>query len=413
MKSAEDFRGAFGKADARFELVVHNTLEDLRNQGEKTKRGWNRRFLFPAIAAVMIMMLGAGIAASNGRWGVLNWLSENRGETVGQQAGSEMAKPLMAPIDTGYGTMNVREAQNDGYGIYLSVAFTPGEKGVLAFNWSINPFRDGPDVMGFTPDEKGQTLAGWAVRHGYHRLVRVVLGSVPEPSIPRELKTAEETAAYLDERGVPYQMTQDGRIRYGRVSEGPAFDSAVNNRTMAEEDGTTLIMVAGNCIPGQDEYRLHWAAVPCSMNDDGTWEPAEPTWKPDDWHQGTIDLSVPVNIQEEPTVLAGYTGETALPDRPEAKTPVTVQLVRSELNDYIRIECADPDRAFQMPWLYLEDGITRFADSGIYSFGVQENEGRLIFTSACQIPEELPDWLIIQWYDSVYRGSTVIVKADT
>ena len=412
MKSAEDFRNAFGSADVRFELAVQNTLEDLQRQEEKTEQGWKRRYLFPAIAAIMIMMLGIGIAASNGRWGVLNWLSENRGESTGQQTVSETAEPFMAPIDMEYATITVREAQNDGYGMYLSVAFTPKEKGVLAFNWSINPFKDGPEVMGFTPDQKGQTLAEWAVQHGYHQLIRIVLGSMPEPSIPKELKTIEERAAYLDELGVPYRKTAAGWIVYDQVSHGPAFDSYINNRTFVEEDGTTLIMVAGNCIQGVILRSKSGVESPCLMNDDGTWDTFEPEWKIDDWRQGDIDLTVPVNIQSDPTLLIKYTGETTLMGHPDETIPVTVQLVRTELNDYIRIECADLQRSFQTPWLYLEDEITRFADSGIFSCAVQKNENKLIFTADCQIPDELPEQLIIRWFDSGYEVKIVVVKAD-
>lgn len=412
MKSAEDFRNAFGPADAGFELAVYNTLENLQRQNEKTERGWKHRYLLPTIAAIIILLLGIGIAASNGRWGVLNWLSENRGESAGQQTVSETAEPFMAPIDMEYATITVREAQNDGYGIYLSVAFTPKKKGVLAFNWSINPFMDGPEIMGFTPDQKGQTLAEWAVRHGYHQLIRIVLGSMPEPSIPQNLKTVEEITAYLDEMGVPYRKTGDGGIIHDQVSRGPAFDSYINNRTFAEEDGTTLIMVAGNCILGQNEYSLCWSAVPCLMNDDGTWDTSEPEWKTDDWRQGTIDLTVPVNIQSDPVLLIQYTGETSLSGHPGETVPVTVQLVGTELNDYIRIECADPRRSFQTPWLYLEDEVTSFADSGIFSCAVQKSEGKLIFTADCRIPDELPERLIIRWFDSGYEVGRVAVKAD-
>ena len=416
MKSAEDFRTAFGSADAGFELVVHNTLEDLQRQDVKTERGRERHYLFPAIAAVMIMMLGIGIAASNGhlsRWGVLNWLSENRGELTEQQTARETAESFMEPIDMDYATITVREVQNDGYGIYLSVAVTPKGEGVLAFNWSVNPFMDGPEIMGFTPDRKGQTLAEWAVQHGYHQLMRVVLGSMPEPSIPKELKTFEERMAYLDELGVPYRKTGNGGYILDQVSKGPAFDSIVNNKTIVEEDGTTLIMVAGNCIQGQNEYSLQWAAVPCLMKDDGTWDTYEPEWEIDDWRQGTVDLSVPVNMKNGSAVLTQYTGETTLMDHPDETIPVTVQLVRTELNDYIRIECADPKRSFQAPWLYLEDEITRFAESSIFSYTVQKDEEKLIFTAACQIPDQLPDHLIIRWFDSgKERGRTVVVKAD-
>ena len=410
MKSAEDFRNAFGSADTGFELAVHNTLEDLQRQDKKTERSQKHCYLFPAIAAIIILMLGIGIAASNGRWGVLNWLSENRGEPAGQPAVSATAEPFMAPVDTDYATITVREVQNDGYGIYLSVAVAPKEKGVLAFNWRVNPFMDGPEVMGLTPDRKGQTLAEWAVQHGYHQLMRVGLGSMPEPSIPKELKTIEERAAYLDELGVPYRKTAAGWIVYDQVSHGPAFDSYINNRTLVEEDGTTLIMVAGNCIQGRDEYRLFWSAVPCLMNDDGTWGTFEPEWETDNWRQGTIDLSVPVNIRHEPTILAEYTGEICFMDRPDEKAPVTVKLVRTELNDYTRIECADTKRSFQTPWLYLEDGITRFADSGIFACAVQKSEEKLIFTADCQIPDELPDRLIIRWFDSSHDEKTVVVN---
>lgn len=417
MKSAEDFRNAFRSADAGFELAVSNTLEDLQKQDEKTEQGGRHHYLFPAIAAIIIMMLGIGIAASNGRWGrwgVLNWLSENRGEFTGQQTARETAEPFMAPVDMDYATITVREVQNDGYGIYLSVAITPKEEGVLAFNWSVNPFMDGPEIMGFTPDRKGQTLAEWAVQHGYHQLMRVVLGSMPEPSIPKELKTVEEITAYLDELGVPYRKTGEGGIIQDKVSHGPSFDSFVNNKTIVEEDGTTLIMVAGNGILGRNEYSLHWAAVPCLMNEDGTWDAFEPEWKMDDWRQGTIELSVPVNTQGTSKILARYTGELASLDHLGEMIPVTVQLVRTELNDYIRIEYADTKRSFQTPWLYLEDEITRFADSGIYSSTVQKSEGRLVFTADCQIPDELPDRLIIRWFDSerTYEERTVVVKTD-
>ena len=64
------------------------------------------------------------------------------------------------------------------------------------------------------------------------------------------------------------------------------------------------------------------------------------------------------------------------------------------------------------PWLYLEDEITRFADSGIFSCAVQKNENKLIFTADCQIPDEFPEQLIIRWFDSGYEVKTVVVKAD-
>ena len=104
------------------------------------------RILVPAIVIAIMMMLGIGIAASNGHWGVFNWLSENRSQEINtdQPFMIEGETPFLPPVDTDHVTITVREAQSDGYGLYLSVVFTPKEKDALAFNWGINPFQDGP-----------------------------------------------------------------------------------------------------------------------------------------------------------------------------------------------------------------------------------------------------------------------------
>ena len=412
MKHAEDFRDAFGSADEGFVRAVQNTLDALNSQDCKLNAGKKHIYLFPAIAMIMILTLGIGIAATNNRWGIMNWLSENRGQSIEQQVPGEIAEPFTPPVDMDYATITVREAQNDSYGMYLSVAFKPKKEGALCFNWSLNPFQDGPEGMGLVPDRKGQTLAEWAVQHGYHQLIRVGLFSVSGPAIPKDLKTAQEITAYLDHLNIAYQKTNDGGITYDQLSRGPAFDSIINNRTVVEEDGTTLIMVAGNSILGQTDYSLQWSAVPCLMKDDGTWNTSEPYLIMEDWRQGTIHLSLPVTVRSEPFILAEYRGEVPLMDHSSETTPVIVRLVRTELNDYMRIECADIHRSFQTPWLYWEDDITRFADAGIYSYAVQESNGMLLFTAACQLPDELPARLVIRWLDSGYIRSTVVVKVD-
>ena len=171
-------------------------------------------------------------------------------------------------------------------------------------------------------------------------------------------------------------------------------------------------MVAGNSILGQTDYSLQWSAVPCLMKDDGTWNTSEPYLIMEDWRQGTIPLSLPVTVRSEPFILAEYRGEVPLMDHSSETTPVIVRLVRTELNDYMRIECADIHRSFQTPWLYWEDDITRFADAGIYSYAVQESNDMLLFTAACQLPDELPARLVIRWLDSGYIRSTVVVKGN-
>ena len=133
------------------------------------------RILVPVFVMTIMLMLGIGIAASNGHWGVLNWLSENRSQEIStEQPLTEITdEPFLLPVDTDYGTITVREVKSDGYGIYLSIAFTPKEEGSLALNWAINPFLDAPETAGLVSDYKNQTLAEWAVQHGYRQLLRV------------------------------------------------------------------------------------------------------------------------------------------------------------------------------------------------------------------------------------------------
>lgn len=386
----------------------------LVSAGEKQSASREKhRILIPVIAIAAMMMLGIGIAASNGHWGVFNWLAENRSQGAGteQPIMMEGKTPVLPAVDTGCETITVREAQNDGYGLYLSVVFTPKEKDTLAFNWGINPFEDGPKAAGLVPDDQDQTLAEWAVSHGYRKLVRVALMSMPNPPIPKELKTSDEVAAYLEEQGTPFRRTKEGNIQFSHLSSGPDFDSFLNNKMMVEEDGSTLVMVAGGCVSGQEDYRMSWSAVPCLMHEDGTWNTKTPEWKMDEWRQGTISVHIPKSTQTEPSVLANYAGTMKSLYRTEEDVTVKVQLIRTELNDYFQIQCPDPGRSYQSPWLYMEDEISSFARSGIYMRSVREQDGMLVFTTASMLPEEIPDQLIIRWYDSGY-DETIIERVD-
>ena len=384
-----------------------------RNEKQYVPRR-KHRILVPAIAIALIMMLGIGIAASNGHWGVLNWLTENRSQEIStaQPFMNDEETPFLPPVDSDHVTITVREAQNDGYGLYLSVAFTPKEKDALAFNWGINPFEDGPKIIGLVPDYTNQTLAEWAVSHGYRKLIRVALMSMPDFSIPNELKTADEVAAYLEKQGISFRRTKEGNIQFDRLNNGPEFDSYLNNKMMIEEDGSTLVMVAGSSLNGQEDYQMNWSAVPCLMNEDGTWDTKTPEWKEDEWRQGTITLRIPESTHSEPVILANYIGTMKSMNHAEDDVTVKVQLIRTDLNDYFQIQCPDLERSYQAPWLYLEDEINSFARSRIHSYSVQEKEGMLVFTTASLIPEEIPTRLIIRWYDSGYDERTVIERVD-
>ena len=390
MKRAEDFRDAFGPAESGFEAAVRDTLEEL--QAKETRRAAvrGRRFLVPVIAAVLIMILGIGIAAT-GRWGVLNWLAENRpegAESTELPFAEETAEPFLAQADSDLVTITVREAKTDGYGIYLSVAFTPKEKDTLALNWSIDPYSTGPEDVGFTPDDRYQTLGKWADSHGY-RLLRVAVMSMPEEP--------EGTVRY----------DENGEYIYDRTNSGPDFDSYVNNTMVVEEDGTSLVMAAGGCLDGREEYTLGWTAAPFMAH---SCEPDLSAWR-----QGKIRVRIPKSENSgEAVVLAEYTGSISSLNDPEKTVPVTVRLIRTGLNDYYRVECEDPARSGQAPALYLADGQgkaeDRFAWSRIYLYSAQKRDGKLVFTSSCSLPEELPDRLCVVWYDGARRQETTVVE---
>lgn len=421
MKQAEDFRGAFGQAESGFEKTVRHTLDELLLQEKKRPAVRRPRVLVPVIAALLVMALGIGIAAG-GRWGVLDWLRENRpaGETTAVPAPDETERPFAEPVDSEYMTVTVREVRTDGYGLYLSVAFTPKEEGVLVYNWGLNPFRDGPEAMGIEPDEQGQTLMKWAMAHGYHKLIRAALFS-RHITFPEGTNSIEAMEAYLQEQGIPYRIEKDGVLVTDRVADGEGIDSVANNKAVLEEDGSTLVMAAGGWVNGKEEYNLLWTAVPLRMKENGDpWSSRENDVDMNHWSQGTIPLRIPA-VTAEPRILAEYAGQAPAKADPERTFPVTVQLLRTDLNDYYVIRSGDPDRNFLYPFLYPEDrdvpgtaGVDRFAGSGIYSLSAQEEDGQLRFTVACRLPEDLPDRLFIRWMDSqtYVDEATLIERTD-
>ena len=73
MKKAEDFRKAFGPADAGFRTVMQKTIEGLKAEEEKKKEAWDlRRFRMPALAAALALVVLVGVAAGGGFRGLIN-----------------------------------------------------------------------------------------------------------------------------------------------------------------------------------------------------------------------------------------------------------------------------------------------------------------------------------------------------
>ena len=81
MKRAEDFRSAFGPADSAFENAVSHTLQELRLQEERRPAFRRPRVLVPVIAALLVLMLGIGIAV----WVQIMFLNGNMVVMTGEK----------------------------------------------------------------------------------------------------------------------------------------------------------------------------------------------------------------------------------------------------------------------------------------------------------------------------------------
>ena len=432
MKRAEDFREAFGPADAGFEDAVQHTLNRIMLDERKPRHGVLRRFLVPVLAAVLVLGLGIGIATAPDHWGITNWLSENRQHKsrFSEEPVQPTAEPFMAPIDTEYAAITVREVQSDGYGIYLSVAFRPKSDDVLIYDWSINPFRDSPEKIGIEPDSESQTINEWARARGYSSLVRAMLVSAecsPE-AMPREKwGTDESMIEYLDEQGKKAKISSGGGITLDGVAVGPGFNSLIANTSFLEEDNTTVIMLAGGCIDSLEEYRIYWNLIPWHFlsgleNPEGASpEETEAFLKETGQQEGYFSVRFPDTVHHDTVILAEYAGTTGSKASPGEEIPVTLQLIRTGLNDYYRIRCADPERSFSNPLIEWEpaawkDNKIRFGDTGIIVRSVQENDGMLTFTAGTRFTEEeFPDKLVIVWFTpgdhSADTDTVVLVNA--
>ena len=107
-----------------------------------------------------------------------------------------------------------------------------------------------------------------------------------------------------------------------------------------------------------EEYKIRWTTVPILMNEDGTWKNKVPEWNSNEFRQGVISFAVSQNNPIDPVILYQYSGTISSLSRKGTKVPVTVDFIRTNLNEYFQIKCADTGRSFQAPWLYLEEGHT-------------------------------------------------------
>ena len=157
----------------------------------------------------------------------------------------------------------------------------------------------------------------------------------------------------------------------------------INDKSLLEEDGSTLVMAAGICLAGQDEYEVDWTACPAKMNKYGRIETGrDGLHSYENWSQGRLPIRIPAETDSGPEILAEYEGTISSLENPEERLPFTVQFIRTELNDYYQVRCTELARSFWGPVLVKDPENPKtsgsewlFAQSDIYSYAVQEVDG--------------------------------------
>ena len=414
--------------------LVQKIITGTKEKVHKRKKLSSSAIIAFVLVGIIASAMATGIAINGKPWGVLNWIFEAQpnstavtatqkiysdSEQILQEATASPSEteaiiPMeVAAISTescefDFATLSIREAVTDGYGIYLSVAAVPSNPDILLLDWSINPFESSPERIGRVSDDPDQTIAEWAVNHGYNQLIRLSIGSPsPEPYTHGRLVSSEKydpNPTIADK-----QIVQSDGWLNDLVSNGSGFDSYINQQMVLEEDGTSLIMIAGG-YTDQKEYEIACFMVPWRMTKDGKEDPAdydspgfdpkEPIYDMNNRERGILSFSFPDKPLVSATVLAEYDGEIPLLSNPEITSHIHVQFIRTSLNDYCLAEYSDPDRVYEHLLVYKDETPGSFISySKLYVSCYQLNGETISFLRSCIVPNEFPETIYLQWVD--------------
>ena len=112
-------------------------------------------------------------------------------------------------LETELADLKLLQAETDDQGLLFSFAVSPRQDHILVIGTDINPEINSPTKIGLTPDRAGQTIAEWALKHGYDQVMAIDLfsPSVEEcPTRDAKCRTAiraagQDGSAILDVRG--------------------------------------------------------------------------------------------------------------------------------------------------------------------------------------------------------------------
>ena len=414
--------------------IVQKIITGTKEKAYKRKKLSSTAIIAFVLVGIMASAMATGIAINGKPWGVLNWIFEAQpnstavtatqkiypdSEQILQEAtASPSETEAIIPMEVvaistescefDFATLSIREAVTDGYGIYLSIAAVPSNPDILLLDWSINPFESSPEIIGQVSDYQNQTLAEWAVNHQYKQLIRLSIGSpLPEPYTHGRLISSEKYDP--DPAIADKQTVQSDGWSYDLVSNGSGFDSYINRRMVLEEDGTSLIMIAGGFM-NQKEYEIACFMMPWRMTGDGKEDPAdydspgldpkEPIYDMDNRERGILSFVFPDNPTVSSTILAEYDGDIPLLSNPEMNGHIHIQFVRTQLNDYCLAEYSDLDRVYEHLLIYENETPGSFISySKLFVSCYQLNEEAISFLRACIVPDEFPETIYLQWVD--------------
>ena len=414
--------------------IVQKIITGTKEKAYKRKKLSSTAIIAFVLVGIMASAMATGIAINGKPWGVLNWIFEAQpnstavtatqkiypdSEQILQEAtASPSETQAIIPMEVvaistescefDFATLSIREAVTDGYGIYLSIAAVPSNPDILLLDWSINPFESSPEIIGQVSDYQNQTLAEWAVNHKYKQLIRLSIGSpLPEPYTHGRLISSEKYDP--DPAIADKQTVQSDGWSYDLVSNGSGFDSYINRRMVLEEDGTSLIMIAGGFM-NQKEYEIACFMMPWRMTGDGKEDPAdydspgldpkEPIYDMDNRERGILSFVFPDNPTVSSTILAEYDGDIPLLSNPEMNGHIHIQFVRTQLNDYCLAEYSVLDRVYEHLLIYENETPGSFISySKLFVSCYQLNEEAISFLRSCIVPDEFPETIYLQWVD--------------
>lgn len=384
MKRNEDFRKALGQPDDAFQNTVMDTLNQLNREAMASARPQRRISLRLACTFAALVLLCVGTVLT--RYGVSGFLKGQPDSRTDPSVPVETAFiPLTASgaaavvpggvlADCELATITLKEAITDGLGVSLTVEAQPKHEHSLVLDESIDVHMESPDIIGKTPDYIGQTIMQWAKDHGYQEVLMMHL-----------FTPANET---------------------DRTSTSDANIQSLRESFVLQDNGSSLIRLAGGALPDTDTYDLYWQVVPWDMEGQNTYTDI-PNGRQisyallgdkveDGWTKVTVSPT-----GETPELMGEYTLIYRMGDNQmDIRRFTSVNFYRTSLSDYCEVRTTfNPLLNLHAVELCRDQEQTSAFGCSDYRirYHHKEEDGSSVTRLALSIPEKIPDrlWLLM------------------